>query len=215
MRYAALLVGLLAAALVARPARAQTDVILRADGEEVRGRVLAIGPAEVVYVPASAESAGAGALRPAADTLRLPSSDVFLVRYANGTREVLARLAAPAAPPEGPAALAGLSPPLRQARGQRDATVHYTRRDAYWGAFGSTLYLGPLLGVVPTAAIGNSPVKASNLGAPDPALLTDPDYLRGYREQANRAKSRRAWAGFGTATGLYVLLVGALLAGAQ
>lgn len=57
---------------------APTDVLLRTDGTEVPGRVLTITPLEVRYLPPAG-----------ADTLRLAVADVFLVRYANGTREVL------------------------------------------------------------------------------------------------------------------------------
>ena len=73
-------------------ARAQmagtTDVILRTDGSEVPGRVLTISPLVLRYLPPAG-----------ADTLRLATADVFLVRYANGAREILHPAAATEKPP--------------------------------------------------------------------------------------------------------------------
>ena len=60
-----------------QPART-TDVILRTDGSEIPGRMLAISPLELRYLPPTG-----------ADTLRLTTTEVFLVRCANGTRELL------------------------------------------------------------------------------------------------------------------------------
>lgn len=201
---------LLAAALCALPpARAQApvrpDTILRLDGEEVRGRVLVLTPTALRYLPAA----------PAApDTLTLPVAEVFLVRYANGTRELLHPAAGPPAPDGPPDLLPGLSPGQRLAYGRRDALGHYTDHGPYWGTLGATLYAGPLFGVIAPAIISGKEVKAENFRAPAPALLADPDYRRGYQEQANRSKRQRAWGGYGTGAGIYValfaLLVGSL-----
>ncbi|MGI4869979.1 MAG: hypothetical protein ACRYFX_02240 [Janthinobacterium lividum] len=54
-------------------------------------------------------------------------------------------------------------------------------------------------------------MKPTNLGAPQPVLLTDPSYQMGYQQQANQLKRRRTWGGYYVATGLYVLLIGLAL----
>lgn len=186
-----------------------TDVLLLTTGAEVRGRVLTISPTELRYLPAP-DSAAA---RPS-DTLRLPVAAVFLVRYANGTRELLAARRPVGTPPAlvpGTEPLLGLSGAERRQLGQRDALRCYHKSGPYWGAFGSTLYLGPLLGLGPTIGIGSVPVHDYNLQAPKPPLLADADYAQGYRAQAHRSKRGRAWGGYGTATGLYVLLLAVAL----
>ncbi|MFD1468433.1 hypothetical protein ACFQ48_09370 [Hymenobacter caeli] len=204
---------LLAAALCALlPARAQApvrpgaapclDTILRLDGEEVRGRVLVLTPTALRYLPAA----------PAApDTLTLPVAEVFLVRYANGTRELLHPAAGAPAPDGPPDLLPGLTPGQRLAYGRRDALGHYTDHGPYWATLGATLYAGPLFGVVAPAIISGKAVKAENLRPPTPALLADPDYRRGYQEQANRRKRQRSWGGYGTGVGVFVVLFAVLV----
>ena len=143
-------------------------------------------------------------------------ASVFLVRYANGTREVLTSPPPPAADNDPtPPALRDLSAPQRQQLGQRDAARYYRTSGPFWGALGSTLYLGPLFGLAPTAVISSQEVRDYNLKAPTPVLLQNASYAQGYRQQANRIKHRRTWGGYGVAAGLYVVLIGALLAGAN
>ena len=199
--------GLLCA-LLAAPALAQTDTILRTNGEEVRGRVLTISPVELSYLP-SAGPVGQALLL---DTLRLPVASVFLVRYANGTRDLLQPLApaaASAAPENGP--FRDQTAYQRLQRGKADALTQY-RGDSFGGALGATILLGPLVGIAPTVAIGSTPVKPHNLNAAAPALLLDPSYAAGYRQEAGRLKRRRAWAGYGTGVGIYALLIGIAVA---
>ena len=192
------------------PAKPAFDVILRLDGTEIPGRVLIITPTELRYLPLPATSTAAPP--PAADTLRLAVADVFLVRYANGTREVINHPAPAASADTSGQQLVGLSAAQRASRGQRDARRYYTNSGAFWGSFGSTVYAGPLFGVVAPAVIGSAPVRPQNLRAPQPLLLRDADYARGYQQQANRTKRGRAWSGYGVATGLYVVLIVAVLA---
>lgn len=137
------------------PARAQiaatTDIILRTDGSEVPGRVLTISPLELRYLPPAS-----------ADTLRLAATDVFLVRYANGTREVLH----PPTSTENPTVLdllPDLSDAQRRTKGRQDAARCYTSNGAFWGSLGATLYGGPLLGVVAPVSITPHPIAPANL----------------------------------------------------
>lgn len=209
-----LLRGLTAAGQVPTPTTLTTkpafDVILRLDGTEIPGRVLLITPTELRYL--AQPPAGPPAAGPAADTLRLPVANVFLVRYANGTHEVLSHPTLAASADSSLQPFVGLSAAQRESRGRRDALHYYTNGGAFWASFGSTLYVGPLLGVVAPAVIGGAPVRPHNLRARQPLLLRDTNYARGYQQQANRSKRSRAWSGYGVATGLYVVLIMAVLA---
>jgi len=206
MRPIHLLLSGLLGCLLAGPALAQTDTILRSDGSEVRGRVLTISPLALTYVPVLA-----------ADTLRLAATDVFLVRYANGTREVLHPVAPPVAvPPDLTGGLlTGLSGPERFQRGQTDAATHYRDGDVFAGSMTATFFLGPFIGLVPTLAIADAPVQARHLHPPALVLLRDQDYGSGYQAQACRAKRHHAWAGYATGIALDFLLLGVIAASAS
>lgn len=205
MRNILLLLAALGALLPAR-ARAQAapgpDTILRLDGQEIQGRVVVLTPTVLRYLPAAPAPP---------DTLALPVAEVFLVRYANGTKEVLHPETASAGPAD---LLPGLDAGQRVGLGRRDAAAHYNQHGPYWGTLGATLYGGPAFGIIAPAIVSGVAVKARNFQAPAPALLTDPDYLRGYQDQANRSKRQRTWAGYGTGVGVWVVLAAVLLSAA-
>lgn len=212
--------ALLLALALAEPGRAQApaaatppapDVILRLDGREAFGRVLLIGPTELRYLPAAATGRPAPTAPP--DTLRLPVAEVFLVRFANGTREVLTRPAAPAdaAPDEG--RLTGLSGAERQRLGRTDARRCYEGRDVFWRSAGLFLLGGP--GLIGLAVGASRPVPPHRLAAPQPRLLLDPDYSRAYQQEADRIKRRQVWAGGATSAAVVLGVALTILAGEQ
>lgn len=195
-----LLFLLLAGTYGARAQHTSADVILRTDGSEVVGRVLTISPLEVRYLPPAG-----------ADTLRLAVADVFLVRYANGTREVLHPVNTSAGANNSDL-LPGLSDQQRRVRGREDAARYYTSQAPFWGSLGATLYAGPLVGLIAPAVIAPHKVSMRNLQAPHPELLADPVYGNAYQQEAHRRKRNHTWAGYGTGAGVWVVLIGALVA---
>ena len=198
-RFLLLLLLLAGAGRAGAQSAASTDVILRTDGTEVPGRVVTITPLELRYLPPAS-----------ADTVRLASADVFLVRYANGTREVMHPLGP--APTTAPGPLADLSEAQRRTLAQRDADHGYTGRSPFWGTFAASVYGGPLLGWIAPVIIAPKPVAARNLGAPHPELLADPVYNQAYLHEVQRRKRHQTWAGYGTGMAVWVLLVGTLAA---
>ncbi len=195
-----LLVLLAAASHAAAQPTTTTDIILRTDGTEISGRVVIITSVQVRYLPPAS-----------ADTLRLAAADVFLVRYANGTREVLhpvaSTVALNAARTPAPDLLPGLSDLERTALGRRDARRSYRSGGPFWGSFAASLGAGPLLGIIAPACIAPRPVADYNLRAPQPVLLTDFAYGGAYRQEARRLKRGRAWAGYSVGLGVLVMLV--------
>ena len=185
----------------AQPART-TDVMLRTDGSEVPGRVLTITPLELRYLPPAG-----------ADTLRLATAEVFLVRYANGTRELLHSL--PPSQPEHPDPLAGLDDAQRRALARQDAAWGYTDRTPFWGSLLTTAYGSPLLGWLVPACTGPRPVPAHKLQAPYPERLVDPTYRAAYHQAAQGRKRSQAWGGFGVGASVWMVLIGAMVTGAQ
>ncbi|AHJ99494.1 hypothetical protein [Hymenobacter swuensis] len=190
MRFFLLLFGVLLLTLRA----AAQDVILQINGEERTGKVLAITPELVTYVT------------PTADTLRLAAIQVFLIRYANGTKEVLNH---PAATPTA-APVPGLTKEAAYAQGRRDARTHFRAPGAFWGTYAATVgtigYLG-VGGVATGVAVSMSEPKPKNFIVPESSLLQNPDYVAGYRRQAQKKKLGNAAGGFGAG----VVTVGALV----
>lgn len=117
-----------------------------------------------------------------------------------------------AAPPRDTsrAPLLGLSPVQRQQAGQRDAQRCYRRPGPFLGTFGPTA-LNPLAGLIPAILIGRRPVAAPNLRAPQPTLLRDVDYARGYQQQADERKHHRGWAGYGAGVAAWFVLLFAVV----
>ena len=173
------------------------DTVLLITGDEIKARVLAITPTDVAYVPTTEP--------PSTDTLHLVPTDVFLIRYANGTKEVISKLAA------APALGLGRTPQEMNNQGRLDAQRYFKARGAFWGTAGATFVSLPaygLGGLATGAVIAATPPKRHNLLVPDQALLADANYVNGYQKQAQRQKLGKAAAGFGVgmATGVVTVL---------
>lgn len=179
------------------------DTILRTNGDEVKARVLAITPTDVAYVPITEPLS--------TDTLHLLATEVFLIRYANGTKEILHDTTAVAS-------AVGL---LRTAQemnnqGREDARKYFKAPGAFWGTLGATVVSLPIVpvlgGLAAGIAMSATPPRSQNLIVPDKALLADVNYMRGYEKQAQRRKIGKAAAGFGVGMVGTAVLVGILLA---
>ncbi|NVO83649.1 hypothetical protein [Hymenobacter terrestris] len=200
-----------AAPVVTLATGAATDVIVRTNGDELPARVLRITPQLVRYLPLPPATDSLGQAT-AADTMQLAATDVFMVRFANGTREVLRAVSASAPG----TSLVGLSTAQRTALGRQDSRKYYKPdKGVFWGTFAATVttfYGGPVVG----GAIALTPPKRYNLNAPQPDLLNDPAYYDGYRRQAHNRKLGKAAAGLGVGAGtlavfgsiLFLILLG-------
>lgn len=194
------LLGLLACCLVfGSPAGAQ-DVILDVQGNEQPGQVVEVTPTQVIFRPQGSD--------PAAAAVALDKQLLFMIRFANGTKETFAQnLLPPPAPATSAAAgdsVARLTSEALYAQGQADALKLHNYKGAFWGTYAATLVTMPLAtagGIITGGAIGlTRPVAANNPQIP-PAMLRQPSYVAGYEEQAQRHKLQKAAAGYGAAWG--------------
>ncbi|AIZ62537.1 hypothetical protein PK28_00415 [Hymenobacter sp. DG25B] len=167
------------------------DVILRTSGEELPAKVVRITPDQVVYMTGT-------------DTLQLPATEVFLIRYANGTKEVLGNKAVATT------TVPALTPQQAEQLGRSDARQLFKAKGAFWGTCGATFITMSaygLGGVATGAAIAATPPKDKNLIPSRPELLQNPDYVRGYKQQAQNKKLGKAAAGFGVGAGAALVVV--------
>jgi hypothetical protein len=174
--------------LLASLAQAQHDVILRTNGAEINAKVLTIRPDRISYLHLDTA---------ATDTLAIASQQVFMIRYANGTKEVISRTA--------PAPV-GLTRAEASRRGANDARMYFKAPGAFWGTYGATV-INPMAGLATGAVFSAIRPGVRNLTIPQPAMLQNPDYVRGYQQQAQRKKLGKAAAGFGAGMGTLVLVV--------
>lgn len=193
----------LVALLWAIPAavRAQ-DVLVDLNGNELTGQIIEITPTDVLYRAADAD--------PTLPPSIVPKNTLFMVRFANGTKEVFGQ-AAPALPPTVPGAVTpspaapaqGLTlvqlEELRQ-RGRQDAYRYYNRT----GPFLGSMFGAALAGFVPPLIIGLVRPKAHKNKSLNPQMLRYPAYVAGY-EQA--ARKRKVWPVIGG------FLAGAVISG--
>jgi hypothetical protein len=161
------------------------DYIVKINGEEIFARVLEITLQEVIY------QQPADSLKEI--TERIPRSEVFMVRFANGTREVFGENL-----PEAQVTEVLRTSDEMYMLGKQDALKYYKGTGAMWGSAASSL-IWPY-GYAGSLAIGLTRPKAQNHPVSDYNLLTDPHYVRGYEDQAKKKKGRKALAGAGIGT---------------
>jgi hypothetical protein len=163
------------------------DTILRTNGDEVKARVLTITPLDVAYIPTTEPVS--------TDTLHLAATDVFLIRYANGTKEVVTSPAATA-----PAVGLNRTAQELSELGRLDAKRLFKAPGAFWGTFGATVISLPaygLGGIAAGAVMAATPPKRHNMIVSDQVLLNDPTYVSSYQKQAQKQKLGKAAGGFG------------------
>ena len=179
---------LLSFLLCALVAQAQ-DIIVTVTGEEIHAKVEEITLTHLLYrLPDSAS----------ASPLSIPKAEVFMVKYANGEKEVLAQEPAEEAEEV-------LTPQQMAALGRRDARLYYKGNGAMWGSAGSILVLslaGPIL-------IGAIPPKIDAQEVSNVTYLASPDYTRAYKRQAHKRKVGKA--ALGGAIGIGTLYMAAAI----
>jgi len=170
------------------------DIIVKMDGVEITAKVQEITLDEILYLhPDSLQG----------PLFRLLKSEVFMIKYANGTREVFSE---------------NFSENIVQTSsthsaeemyiwGRKDARTYYRANGALWGSAASSLVL--LYGLAGPIIIGAVPPNINPNDLPYQNLTNDVNYMRGYKKQAHNKKIGNAAAGaaIGTATILSVAII--------
>ena len=116
--------------------------------------------------------------------------------------------------PPMPAPAPALSPAAAYQKGYSEAGLYYHRYGgARVGALVSTIFLGPLFGLIPAIAVSATPPSGQRLDIPVGAGIADPGYMVGYKDGAKKIKSRKTWGGYGIGCAISVGLVLILTAG--
>lgn len=174
------------------------DVIIKLTGEELVARVKEITLQDIVFQhPDSAQ----GIMH------RIAKADVFMVRFANGTKEVFTQNL-----PENQLTSAEATNTADMyLLGREDAIRYYKGNGAMWGSAACALVFP--YGLAGSAIIGFTRPKAHNHMVSDVRYLSDPHYIKGYEEQARRKKIGKAAAGAGIGTATIFVAAFAIVLG--
>lgn len=181
---------LLVCILLVQVANAQ-DVIIKVNGDEIKGRVIEITLNKVLYQSLDTTDSTSHSIL---------KSEVFMVRFANGTKEVFQENLVVAADS---AAQPVKDPAQMYLQGQQDALRYYKGNGAMWGSAASLT----LVGLIGPVVIGSIKPKAYKNPVPSQQLLLDPNYVNGYENQAHKRKIGKAAIGTGIGTVALAALV--------
>lgn len=167
------------------------DKIVKLDSNEMKVRVLEIKLQGIAYQhPDSAEG----------KVYLIPKSDVFMVQYANGAKEVITETSADTASVHSDGNVISRTPEQMYELGQYDAQRLYEGANAKWGSVTSGLFLW--YGLAASVAIGSVRPKATNNPVSDKSYLLDPNYVKGYEDRAHKKKLGKVAAGTAIGSGI-------------
>lgn len=172
---------LIIALLTGTSAPAQ-DIIYKMSGDEIKAKVVEITLTDIGYKLIDSLYA---------IPRTIPKQDVFMIKYANGAKELFGP-----APPEPATTISttATNPRDMYEKGRQDGRKYYRGTGALVGsAFGG---LASIFVPITIAAI---PPNLSKINIPDKTLLLNPDYRAGLQRQAHRKKVGQAATGTGIA----------------
>ncbi|GAA4299195.1 hypothetical protein [Nibribacter koreensis] len=170
-----LLLSLLLAVLVSFSGFGQ-DIILKTNGDEFKAKVIEITLSQVLYTLPETKQDSIHAL---------DRKEVFMVTFANGTKEVLNQ--------ESPEqAHVPLTPTQMALLGRKDAKLFYKGTSSMWGSTVATLLFFPAVVV-----IGAVPPKINAREVSDIKHLSNPHYAKAYKKQAHNRKLGKVAIGAG------------------
>mgnify|MGYP003149848652 CR=1 FL=1 len=93
-------------------------------------------------------------------------------------------------------------------KGRQDAMMNYKGQNSGRGGVAATAILfGPVIGLIPAAIISSSEPDEGNLNTPNFELMKDPNYRKGYTDQAAKTKKKKVWKSYGIASGIWLGLI--------
>jgi hypothetical protein len=127
-------------------------------------------------------------------------SDIFMIRYENGSKDVFNEMTA------NKPAQKSTSELISQAKSDAKRNYKGKKSGAGWTT-ATTIVLSPVLGVVPAAICASNEPSDDNLKAPDPELMKNNEYNNTYTDEAHKIKRRKVWTGFGIGSGVWLAIL--------
>ena len=180
-------------------AKSQDRLTLKS-GEEINSKVLEITPSEVKYKPSD---------NPNGPLIVIMKSDVFMIKYENGKKEVFNVIA------ENPPVLNLVKDSINSddamiALAEKDASENYTSAGSAIGT-GIVTLINPLVGLIPASICSTTSPQVENLNYPNEKLMKNESYAKSYRHKAREMKSTAVWTTFIVFTVVDIMIYGVLL----
>ena len=166
------------------------DILTKTSGEDILSKIVEVNDTIVKYKKFEALNG---------PVYQLLKSDVLMIRYENGTKDIFKQNISSVSP-----ALTGAE---LYARGKQDAMTYYK---GYKGAGTGTFVTGlisPLAGLIPAIACSSTKPKDENLDYPDASLMKNSEYHRGYTQTAKKIKSGKVWKNWLITFGINIVAV--------
>jgi hypothetical protein len=172
------------------------DVITKKTSEDIQAKVLEVTTTEIKYKKFD---------NPTGPTYTLLRSEVLMIRYENGTKDVFNE--------EKKIVMIDTVSVQTQSgsdlfiQGQTDASRYYNGyREAGTGTLLISL-LSPLVGLIPAIACSSTQPKEINLNYPKADLMKKADYNNGYSQKSRKIKQGKVWTNWGIAFGANLFAV--------
>ena len=172
------------------------DIITKKSGEDIQTKVLEISHSEVKYKLYSNQEG---------PTYTLLKSDILMVRYENGTKDIFDEVkeSNPISTSPSPSSAEDM-----RMKGQIDSKLNYKgRRSGAGWTSAITILTSPVLGVIPAAVFSSIEPSEKNLNFPDAELMKNYDYNQAYVKEAHKAKKKKVWISYAGSSATWLLLL--------
>ena len=173
------------------------DLITENSGNDINAKILEVTSTEVKYKKTNFLDG---------PTFTILKSDILMIRYANGTKDVFGKSASNVKPEVSEEIVT--SDESMAIRGAADAKANYKGRNSGAAWTGASAFLvGPILALAPAILCSSAEPLEENLNVKNPELMKNFEYNKAYTEKAHKIKKSKVWTGFGIGTGVLLALV--------
>jgi hypothetical protein len=170
------------------------DVITKKNSEDILAKVVEVTNSEIKYKRFDNQN---GPL------FTISKSEVLMVRYENGTKDVFTNETKPVNQSSNVSASDEM-----KTKGRQDAMVQYRGRNsgATWTGV-TTILFTPVIGIIPAVGCTNTEPQDKNLDYTNSELMKDNSYNLSYREQAHKMKKKKVWTNYGLSSAAWLILI--------
>lgn len=167
------------------------DIITKKNSDDINAKILEVTSTEIKFKRFEDLNG---------PTFTLLKSEVLMVRYENGTKDIF-----------NDKTFTASSDDEMRTKGKQDAKIYYkgAKSGAGWTA-ATTVLTSPLFGLIPAVICASTEPSDDNLNYKDSELMKNHAYNEAYTKQALKIKRRKIWTNYGIGSGVWILLIALL-----